>query len=270
MILTPQKGRYVARFAQSAADLLAAQRLRHLCFVERAGVTPRAGGIEADRFDALCRHVLIEEQATGRLVACFRILTFRDGAGIGQSYAAQYYDLAALAGFAGPMVELGRFCIDADVEGADVLRVAWAALTRHVDAHHVELLFGCSSFPGMDSNLYRDAFALLAADHLAPGHLRPAVKSSQVIRFATLPGRACLDRKSALRGLPPLLRSYLAMGGWVSDHAVMDRDLNTLHVFTALEIRAIPPARARALRAIAVEAEFAVAHQFHGEPDSGP
>ena len=49
----------------------------------------------------------------------------------------------------------------------------------------------------------------------------------------------------------PLLRTYLVMGGWVSDHAVVDRDLNTLHVFTGLEIRAIPPARARLLRATA-------------------
>jgi putative hemolysin len=48
-----------------------------------------------------------------------------------------------------------------------------------------------------------------------------------------------------------LLRSYLSMGGWVSDHAVVDRNLNTLHVFTGLEIRSIPPARARILRAIA-------------------
>ena len=52
--------------------------------------------------------------------------------------------------------------------------------------------------------------------------------------------------------MPPLLRSYLTMGGWVSDHAVVDRDLNTLHVFTGLEIASIPAARAKALRASAV------------------
>ena len=52
-------------------------------------------------------------------------------------------------------------------------------------------------------------------------------------------------------GMPPLLRSYLVMGGWVSDHAVVDNDLNTLHVFTGLEISAIPPGRARLLRAAA-------------------
>ena len=51
--------------------------------------------------------------------------------------------------------------------------------------------------------------------------------------------------------MPPLLRSYLAMGGWVSDHAVVDAHLGTLHVFTGLEINVIPPARKKLLRAIA-------------------
>jgi hypothetical protein len=50
--------------------------------------------------------------------------------------------------------------------------------------------------------------------------------------------------------MPPLLRSYLVMGGWVSDHAVVDRDMNTLHVFTGVEVAAIPAARQRSLRAI--------------------
>jgi putative hemolysin len=50
--------------------------------------------------------------------------------------------------------------------------------------------------------------------------------------------------------MPPLLRTYLMMGGWVSDHAVVDRQMNTLHVFTGLEIGAIPAARKRLLRAL--------------------
>jgi hypothetical protein len=49
--------------------------------------------------------------------------------------------------------------------------------------------------------------------------------------------------------MPPLLRTYLMMGGWVSDHAVVDDHMNTLHVFTGVEIGAIPPVRKRLLRA---------------------
>ena len=36
--------------------------------------------------------------------------------------------------------------------------------------------------------------------------------------------------------LPPLLKFYLRLGGKVSDHAVIDRDLDTLHVFTYLDL----------------------------------
>jgi hypothetical protein len=41
------------------------------------------------------------------------------------------------------------------------------------------------------------------------------------------------------------------MGGWVSDHAVADRELDTLHVFTCVEVDRVPPARAASLRAVA-------------------
>ncbi len=74
-----------------------------------------------------------------------------------------------------------------------------------------------------------------------------------MFRFAQRLRRAP-DAKRAMLGLPPLLRTYLMMGGWVSDHAVVDHDLNTLHVFTGVEIASVPPARARLLRAVAAPA----------------
>jgi putative hemolysin len=196
--------------------------------------------------------MLVEECGTGRLACTFRLLPLRDGAGIGDSYAAQHYDLGALAAFAGPLLEMGRFCIDPDLHDADILRVAWGALTRHVDATGARLLFGCSSFPGTDTSRFLDAFAILRDRHLAPACWRPGAKAAEVFPFAcagAVPETP--DARRAVKAMPPLLRTYLAMGGWVSDHAVVDRDLGTLHVFTGLEVAAIPPARARALRAVA-------------------
>ena len=40
------------------------------------------------------------------------------------------------------------------------------------------------------------------------------------------------------------------MGGWVSDYAVVDHHMRTLHVFTGFEITKIPAARKRLLRAM--------------------
>lgn len=244
------KGRYRTRLADCDADWDAAQKLRYRAFYAGRGAVSRPDGLDRDAFDLICRHVLVEDARCGRLVATFRLLPLTSGAEIGNCYAAQYYELEALGSFEGPMVEMGRFCIEPGVTDPDILRAAWGAMTAFVDSEGVEMLFGCSSFHGTDAETYADAFRVLSERHLAPKRWLPRIKAPNVFRFADR-FRGAPDRTRALKTMPPLLRSYLTMGGWVSDHAVVDRDLNTLHVFTGLEIRAIPPARARALRAVA-------------------
>lgn len=244
-MLSLLRGRYRARTAETPGDIAAAQDLRTLTF--RGDRAAR----DEDAFDAICTHVLVEEVRTGRLVCCFRLLPLNGGSDIGRSYSAQFYDLGALRDFKGPMVEMGRFCIHPEARDPDILRVAWGAMTAFVDREGVEMLFGCSSFHGTDADEYLDAFAMLKERHLAPKRWLPRVKAPNVFRFARLLRLKKPDAKLAMLRMPPLLRTYLMMGGWVSDHAVVDRDLNTLHVFTGLEIRAIPPARARLLRGVA-------------------
>lgn len=244
------RSRYRARFAESEDEVRAAQRLRYRAFIEGSGAEPRAEGRDADEFDPLCRHVLVEERATGRLVATFRLLPLAHGGEIAKSYAAQFYELSGLQHYEGRLVEMGRFCVAPGLRDPDILRVAWAAMTRFVDETGTDMLFGCSSFQGCDAAAYYDAFAMLRDRHLGPRRWLPKVKAPNVFRFARRLGRTP-DAKRAMRTMPPLLRGYLALGGWVSDHAVIDRDLGTLHVFTGLEIAKVPPARARLLRAAA-------------------
>ena len=198
----------------------------------------------ADGFDDVCTHVLIED-AQGHVKCTFRAQVFETPDALAQSYSAQTYDLSALRG--GPFLELGRFCVSDDVDDGDVVRLAWGMVARLVDWTGAETLFGCSSFPGLNPAPYTQAFDLLAASHVTDriGRIAPDIHP-----FAAQ-ARPVTDRKAALSQLPPLLRSYLGMGGWVSDHAVIDAQMQTLHVFTGLRIADIPPARAAALRAVA-------------------
>ena len=237
-----EKGRYVARLATGAQDIAAAQALRTLCF--------RTDHLDADAHDATCQHVLVEDTRSGALVCCFRLMVLEGGAEVARSYSAQYYDLSSLADFDGRMVEMGRFCIHQAWTDPDILRVAWGAMTAFVDREEIQMLFGCSSFAGTETEEYLDAFAMLKHRHLAPKRWLPRVKAPNVFKYAARLRRKP-DAKKAMLRMPPLLRTYLMMGGWVSDHAVVDNHMNTLHVFTGLEIGAIPPARKRLLRAVA-------------------
>ena len=226
------------RLAQTDADLLACQALRHACFF-------KVPGIDSDAFDARCRHLMIGGE--GGLAGTCRVLTLPTGRALGDSYAATAYDLTPLITYDRPILEIGRFCVAPDAPGAEVLRLAWGTLTGMVDAAGIGLLIGCSSFAGADPDRHASALALLGAHHVGPAALRPRPRAA---RRVALDG-AVADRRQAVAAMPPLLRSYLGLGGWVSDHAVIDEVMDTVHVFTAVAVDAVPPARARALRALA-------------------
>lgn len=229
------KGRYRVRLARGGEEVEACQRLRHRAFRGEDGV-------DADPFDAHCRHVMVEDGA--EVLATCRVQRIDGLEGLAQSYSGQFYDLNQFLTIGGPFLEIGRFCIAPDArDGADVLRLIWAALTRIVDGEGVAVMFGCSSFPGCDPAAHEGALSLLAARHLGPAGVRPDAKGGEVFRLRPW------DGAGTVAGMPPLLRTYLLMGGWVGGDAVIDRDLDTLHVFTAVRIADIPPNRARLLRA---------------------
>ncbi len=230
--------------ATGAQDVQAAQRLRHRMF--SGARAAEAGALDADGFDPKCQHVLVEDTDTGAILACFRFLHLNTGADLGISYSAQFYDLNNLRSYRDPMLEIGRFCTAEGVNDPDVIRLGWAMLTRYVDAHSIGMMFGCSSFPGNDTKPYSAALALLHKRHLAPAHWAPRPKAPET---RPLVSDDCTGLGAGRKPVPSLLRTYLGMGGWVSDHAVIDRALGTFHVFTGVEIAKIPQRRAELLRA---------------------
>ncbi len=230
-----RRGRLTARLAMGPDELAQALDLRGLCFRRARGLPPAP---DVDRFDAVSDHMLIRQGDA--LLATFRLRTFADRADLISGYAAQYYDLARLP--AAPGLELGRFCLHPEATDPDILRLAFAALTRRVDQTGAAMLIGCTSFAGTDMAPYQTALA----PHLAALRADPPAIAAERVALRD-PGPTSVSQLP----LPPLLRHYLSLGGLVSDHAVVDRALMTCHVLTTLAIAAIPPARARALRALA-------------------
>lgn len=231
-------GRLRLSLAQTEQDMEQVATLRQVRF------RGNKGG-DLDRFDPLCQHLLITECDGTEALACAR-LRMLDGAALDHGYSAQFYDLTPLvaAGLRG--LELGRICIAADRrQDPDILRALLAGIAQRADALAVDLLIGCASFKGDDPARHAAALGWLCKRHVGPPHLRPGKRDA--LAFDLPPDADKADQKGAMQTIPPLLRLYLGMGGWVSDHAVRDPNLDTLHVFTAVEIARIPPNRKRLL-----------------------
>ena len=241
MTITFTVGSYDVGFATNVEEIAACQSLRHECFFQTKG-------LDADPFDPLCRHLMIKH--ADRLIATCRLMVITSGTSVDMCYAAQRYDLTALHRYQGRMLEIGRLCIAPDQSPYQILRLCWGALAEVIHRSDIQLIFGCTSFAGTDPNLYQAGMAYLADRHLATGEFSVGLRQAESVRLAS---NIAYDKGEALAQLPPLLRSYLNLGAWVSDHAVIDREMNTIHVFTGLEVSSVPKPKARALRSIAAQ-----------------
>jgi putative hemolysin len=246
-------GQYRGRGVQTPGDLQRCQDLRQRAFVQERDL-PTRDVAQFDCYDQTYQHVMIENIETDQLVCCFRFLKMASGAALSDCYSWGFYDLQRLTAFADPILELGRFCIARQQSHPDIMRLAWGILVKECESSGVKLLVGCSSFEGANVQKHAAALGKLAASHLAPDRYAPLIKSREVVTFArdlpALTADVPADPAGALRQMPSLLRAYLAMGAWVSDHAVVDRNLDTLHVFTGVQTDLIPPGRLALLRAL--------------------
>lgn len=204
-----------------------------------------AGARDRDPQDAASLHLRIRADKGGPL-ATARLQPHP--AGLIAGYAARFYDLSALAAAPGTALEVGRLCIDPDHAAPDLMRLLWAGMARTAERWGAARLIGCTSFPGTDFGPLAPALGLLARRHLGPPGLRPGSLASESRPLSAFAAQA---DPAAVALMPPLLRAYLALGGWVSDHLVIDRDLGTCHIFTCVEIATMPEGRKRVLRALA-------------------
>lgn len=182
----------------------------------RAAMSERArrlGGVErtdeADVADRDVSHVLVEDLARGRVVCCYRMTGISGAGEVRRSLAVRFCDPEGLARFEAPLVEIGRFCVEAGMRDPDVQRVAWSALRDHLDRPGIEVLFGGSGVAGARWEPFRDVFALLLAGHPDAPRARGGV--GKAVPRPLPKGAARPDVRAALRRMPPLLRTWFGI-----------------------------------------------------------
>jgi putative hemolysin len=90
-------------------------------------------------------------------------------------------------------------------------------------------MFGCASLPGTDPAALALPLSYLYHNHLAPAPLRPVALADRYISMDLMPADR-IDPRAALALLPPLVKGYLRLGGFIGDGAVIDEQFNTTDV----------------------------------------
>ncbi|MGB0684541.1 MAG: GNAT family N-acetyltransferase [Magnetovibrionaceae bacterium] len=226
----------IVRLAESPREVECAQALRYDVFYNemKAAPTPEMRRLERDfdGFDDICDHLLVidRERSNGVpfVVGCYRLMRRSVALQHGGFYSAQEFDISALEDHPGEIVELGRSCVHKDYRNRAVMNVLWGGLADYVFSHDIELMFGCASFPGTDPETISRGLSYLHHNHMAPEHLRPRAHDHMYVGMNGLEADD-LNRRDALT-LPPLIKGYLRLGGFVGDGAVIDHQFNTTDV----------------------------------------
>jgi len=230
-------GNLGVRLARDQAEVDASQALRYRVFYGEMGAHADAETTatqrDRDDFDAVAEHLLVVDHDRGEgaesVVGSYRLIRRAAAARLGRWYSASEYDISRIVAVEGEIVECGRSCVDPAYRTRAALQLMWAGIAAYVFRHRIAILFGCASLPGTDLDALADQLTYLAANHMAPEDIRPRALPERYVEMLRK-DPATIDVKRTLIDLPPLVKGYLRLGGFVGDGAVIDEQFNTTDV----------------------------------------
>lgn len=219
--------------ARTHAEMQEAQRIRYRVFGEEMGAKlPSASiGLDIDRFDTYCEHLLVRDEVNNKVVGTYRILPPEQAHMAGGYYSETEFDIGSLQHLRSNMVEVGRSCVDADYRDGATISQLWTGLADYVLKNGHEYLIGCASISMNDGGHY----AASVYNRIHKLHAAPA--EYNVIPHRRLPLES-LNRDMDVI-IPPLIKGYLRLGAYIAGEPALDPEFNCADLFILLPVSRI-------------------------------
>ena len=257
-------GRYRQRLAETPEDREAACRLRFRVFNIELGEGLESSyetGLDMDRYDAVCEHILVEDKASRRVVGTYRMQSGETaGRNLGY-YSEQEFSLGPYEPLRAGILELGRASIDREHRTPEVLMLLWRGIAQYATDMGLRYLLGCSSLNSNDPaegwQMYRQ---------LENFRVPAEFETRPTAAYACPPGSYEFDQQSAdaqpspcradrsgpddsapaivhiAVKVPKLLKTYLAIGARIAAAPAWDREFRTIDFLTLLDLNLLSAA----------------------------
>ena len=177
--------------AQTLEDVIECQRLRYLVFNCELGEgldSSATTGLDRDRFDFICDHLMVHDAATGRLAGTYRMQSgYRAKGNLGY-YGEGFFDFTPFESIRGEVLELGRACVREEYRNTNVLHMLWKGIARYAESCKARYLLGCSSISSQDEEEGTALYETLREKYLVEPALRTKLsKGARVDRTGRTP-----------------------------------------------------------------------------------
>lgn len=226
---------YVTRLARDEAEVRAAQALRYQVFnveLNEGLATSHQTRLDADPFDQVCDHLLVEHLPTCEVVGTYRMQTGPNAAKHRGYYCAQEFVLDGYEALRPELVELGRACVHRKHRNLIVLGLLWKGIADYTRKHGGRYLIGCSSITSQDPAVGASAYAELVRKHLVAPPWRTQPQAAYDCSLSQLSAEDVV--------IPKLLRAYLTLGAKICGPPALDQQFKTIDFLTLLDLQSMP------------------------------
>jgi putative hemolysin len=216
-------------WARTEQEIQEAQHLRYRVFAEESGAQLSGPeGLDVDRFDPYCDHLLARNLDTLEVIGTYRVLAPHRAARAGGLYAEREFDLSRLGHLRNKMIEIGRACVHVDFRGGGVIMSLWAGLAAYMEQHGYESMLGCTSVSIRDGGHHAaDLYDSLCVSHLSA----PEYRAFPIIGLPVDHLRTGSPAQPSA-----LLKGYLRVGAKICGAPAWDAEFNTADFLTLLRL----------------------------------
>jgi putative hemolysin len=230
---------YVVKTAASWREWYAVLKFRKQIFLAEYEVASNfTFGLDLDRFDWKCDHLIVTTKDRGQVVGCYRLMSSLHNE---KFYSEGEFEIGSVKRMPGIKVELGRACVHPAFRNGSVIQLLWRGIAEYVKATQAEYAFGCTSVKTTDPltarriELYlqeKEAYATWPHVMPRPEYQFRASEKREQSRILMLED-SC--RSEVTGQIPPLLKSYLRLGAKFCGPAAIDRKFSCLDFFTLFD-----------------------------------
>lgn len=227
-----KENRFTTAIARKPEEIEKCLQLRYEVFSNELGANlGNDVRLDKDRFDAACKHLMVIDNASRKVVATTRLLVDTDIIHTGCFYSETEFEISRIINMSGKFMEVGRTCVHPNYRKGAVLALLWQGIARIVFLSKINYLIGCASIPLSSGDQYINSLMqVLRNKHYSPADQR--VRPLVPLKLTATPVSEDVI-------MPTLLKAYIRQGAVICGEPYLDAAFGVADVFVLMDCNKI-------------------------------